>query len=265
MSRFIALASGKGGVGRTSLTFNLGVALSLFGEETVMLDMDLMMSNMDVITGLLNPEVTLHDVLMRDKAVQDCVYQVNQGALVIPTGMHFETLKTINPNYVSWQRIMEEISAYGNIFLMDLPSGINSNIFEALPEDTEAILVTNSTMPSVADALKIRILLNELNIEILGFVLNMWYDDNFLLSVNEIESILEVPMISVISYDREMDRSIALGSSVMELNPASPISNEIMQLAADLVGKEYKPVQPDKEGIMERIKKFVAILPPENK
>ena len=52
MSRFIALASGKGGVGRTSLTFNLGVALSLFGEEVVMLDMDLMMSNMDAITGL---------------------------------------------------------------------------------------------------------------------------------------------------------------------------------------------------------------------
>lgn len=264
MSRFIALASGKGGVGRTSLTFNLGVALSLFGEEVVMLDMDLMMSNMNVITGLLNPEVTLHDVLMRDKAIQDCVYQVNQGALVIPTGMHFETLKTINPNYVSWKRIMEEISSYGNIFLMDLPSGINSNIFEALPEDTEAILVTNSTMPAVADALKIRILLNELNIEILGFILNMWYDDTFLLSVSEIESILEVPMISVISYDREMERSIALGSSVMELNPSSPISNEIMQLAADLVGKTYKPVQPDKEGVIERIKKFVGILP-ENK
>ena len=64
----------------------------------------------------------------------------------------------------------------------------------------------------------------------------MWYDD-ILLSVTEIESILEVPMISVISYDREMERSIALGSSVMELNPSSPISNEIMQLAADLVGK----------------------------
>jgi septum site-determining protein MinD len=143
MSRFIALASGKGGVGRTSLTFNLGVALSLFGEEVVMLDMDLMMSNMDVITGLLNPEVTLHDVLMRDKAIQDCVYQVNQGALVIPTGMHFETLKTINPNYVSWKRIMEEICSYGNIFLMDLPSGINSNIIEALPDDNEDILVTN--------------------------------------------------------------------------------------------------------------------------
>ena len=58
MSRFIAFASGKGGVGRTSITFNLGVALSLFGEEVVMLDLDLVMANLDVITGLLNPDVT---------------------------------------------------------------------------------------------------------------------------------------------------------------------------------------------------------------
>lgn len=261
MSRFIAFASGKGGVGRTALTFNLGVALSLFGEDVIMLDFDLVMSNMDVITGLLNPDVTLHDVLMRDKSISDCVYEVNQGAMVVPTGMHFETLKTINPNYVSWKKIMDEISSYGNIFLMDLPAGINANIFEGLPEDTEAILVTNSTMPSVADALKIRILLNELNIEILGFVLNMYYDDNFLLSVKEIESILEVPMISVISYDREMDRSIALGSSVMELNPSSPISNEIMQLAADLIGKPYRAIEPDKKGIIEKLRKFVGLLP----
>jgi septum site-determining protein MinD len=175
--------------------------------------------------------------------------------------MHFETLKTINPNYVSWNKIMEEISGYGTIFLMDLPSGINSNIFEGLPEDTEAIIVTNTTMPSVADALKIRILFNELNIDILGFVLNMWYDNKFLLSAKEIEAILEVPMIAMIPYDREMDSSLALGRSIVEINPSSPTSNDIMQLAADLVGKRYAPIQPDKAGILNRLKKFVGLLP----
>jgi len=261
MSRFIAFASGKGGVGRTSLTFNLGVALSLFGEEVVMLDLDLVMANLDVITGLLNPDVTLHDVLVRDKTIDECVYEVNQGIRVVPTGIHFETLKHINPNYISWNKIMNEIADYGEVFLMDLPAGINANVFEGLPENTEAILITQSTMPSVADALKIRILFNELNIDIKGFVLNMWYDDKFLLSENEIESILEIPLMGVIPYDREVERSMALGRSVVEVNPSSPTSNSIMQLAADLLGKDYKPIEPDKEGIVGRIKKFVGLLP----
>jgi septum site-determining protein MinD len=89
----------------------------------------------------------------------------------------------------------------------------------------------------------------------------MWYDDKFLLSENEIESILEVPMIGLIPYDREVERSMALGRSVVEVNPSSPTSNAVMQLAADLLGKDYKPIEPNKDGIVGRIKKFVGLLP----
>lgn len=261
MSTYIAIASGKGGVGRTTLTFNLGVGMSLFGRNVVMLDLDLAMANMDVITGLLNPEVTLHDVLARNRSIDECVYEIEQGIRVIPTGIHFESLRHINPRYISWNKILEEISEYGDILLMDMPAGINSNIFEGLPENVQMIIVTGSTMTSVADALKIRILSNELDIQIIGFVLNMWYEDGFLLSVNEIESILEVPMIGIIPYDREIERSMALGKSIVEINPSSPISNAIMQLTAYILGEEYKPIEPDKEGILNRIKKFIGILP----
>ena len=261
MPRFVAIASGKGGVGRTTLTFNLGVAMSLFGEKIVMLDLDLVMANLDVITGLLNPDVTLHDVLVRDKSIEDCVYEIENDIRVIPTGIHFETLKHINPNYISWNKIIKEGANYGDVFLMDIPAGINTNIFEDLPEDTEILIITNSTMTSVADALKMRILFNELDINVLGFVLNMWYDDKFLLSPNEIESILEIPIISIIPYDREMERSLAMGRSLVEVNPSSPTSNAIMQLAADLLGETYEAIQPDKQTILNRLKKFVGLLP----
>jgi septum site-determining protein MinD len=198
---------------------------------------------------------------VRDKSIEDCVYEIENGIRVIPTGIHFETLKHINPNYISWNKIIKEGANYGDIFLMDIPAGINSNVFDGLPEDTEILIITNSTMTSVADALKMRILFNELDINVLGFVLNMWYDDKFLLSPNEIEAILEIPIISIIPYDREMDRSLAMGRSVVEVNPSSPTSNAIMQLAADLLGETYESIQPDKQSILNRLKKFVGLLP----
>jgi septum site-determining protein MinD len=198
---------------------------------------------------------------VRDKSIEDCVYEIENGIRVIPTGIHFETLKHINPNYISWNKIIKEGANYGDIFLMDIPAGINSNVFDGLPEDTEILIITNSTMTSVADALKMRILFNELDINILGFVLNMWYDDKFLLSPNEIESILEIPIISIIPYDREMERSLAMGRSLVEVNPSSPTSNAIMQLAADLLGETYEAIQPDKQTILNRLKKFVGLLP----
>ena len=147
----------------------------------------------------------------------------------------------------------------GIIFLLDIPAGINLNIFEALPRNTEVLLVTNSTMTSVADALKLKVLFNELNINVIGFILNMWYDDKYLLSSNEIESILEVPSLVTIPIDREMDRSIAIGRSLVEYNPSSPTSNAIMQLAADLLGQSFEPVEPDRQSILNRLKRFVGI------
>ena len=55
--------------------------------------------------------------------------------------------------------------------------------------------------------------------------------------------------------------SMALGKSLVEINPSSPTSNAIMQLTAHLLGEEYNPIEPDKEGILNRLKKFIGILP----
>lgn len=255
MTRVIAVASGKGGVGRTTLTFNLGMALAMFERKVVMLDLDLAMANLDIVTGILNPDATLHDVLAKNKSLIECIYEIDSGVYVIPTGISLEMLKHINTKRIG--KIMQEVVKYGDICIVDMPPGIDAKVFSGLPEDVEMIILTSSTMSSVADALKIRVLLEQLNIRILGFVLNMWHDDEFLLSVDEIVSILDIPMLSLIPYDREIERSIALGKAIVEINPSSPTSDAIMQLAADLVGEHYRSIEPDKEGIMARLVKLI--------
>ena len=167
-------------------------------------------------------------------------------------------LKHINTKGIG--KIMQEVVKYGDICIVDMPPGIDAKDFSGLPEDVEMIIVTSSTMSSVADALKTRVLLEQLDIRILGFVLNMWHDDEFLLSVDEIASILEIPMICLIPYDREIERSMALGKAIVEINPSSATSDAIMQLAAHLIGEHYQPIEPDKKGIMTRLVKLIVFL-----
>ncbi|MGZ7160173.1 MAG: nucleotide-binding protein, partial [Methanobacterium sp.] len=63
MARVIAVASGKGGVGKTTIAANLGIAMSLLGEDVVVLDLDIAMANLELILGLEDKPVTLQEVL----------------------------------------------------------------------------------------------------------------------------------------------------------------------------------------------------------
>ncbi|MFQ5976483.1 MAG: P-loop NTPase, partial [Candidatus Hydrothermarchaeales archaeon] len=63
MTRFIVIASGKGGVGKTTLSANLAVALALFEKNVAVIDADVVMANLEIIMGLRNPPVALMDTL----------------------------------------------------------------------------------------------------------------------------------------------------------------------------------------------------------
>lgn len=84
MTRVIVVASGKGGVGKTTITANLGVALSTYGEETLVLDADVAMANLELILGMEGKSVTLHDVLSGDASIEDAIYEGPGGVKVVP-------------------------------------------------------------------------------------------------------------------------------------------------------------------------------------
>ena len=95
MTRVITVASGKGGVGKTTITANLGVALSTYGEETLVLDADVAMANLELILGMEGKSVTLHDVLSGDATIEEAIYEGPGGVKVVPAGISLEGLRKI--------------------------------------------------------------------------------------------------------------------------------------------------------------------------
>lgn len=251
MTRVITVASGKGGVGKTTITANLGVSLSTYGEETVVLDADVAMANLELILGMEGKSVTLHDVLSGEASVEDAIYEGPGGVKVIPAGISLEGLRKIRLDRL--EGILETIVRDADILLIDAPAGLEKDALAAIAAAQEMILVTTPEVPSISDALKTKIIANKLGVDIIGVVVNREQHDKTFLTVKEIETILEVPVIAVVPDDPEVSRAAAFGEPLVIKNPKSPTSNAIMQLGADLIGEEYHPIEPDKKSVISKL------------
>jgi len=90
-ARSIAISSGKGGTGKTTLTANLGIALANEGHDVTILDGDLSMANLGIVMGMKNCPVSFLDVISGKHDPEEAVYE-DYGVKVVPTGFRFEDI-----------------------------------------------------------------------------------------------------------------------------------------------------------------------------
>lgn len=250
MARVIVVASGKGGVGKTTISANLGIALSLQGEDVVVLDLDVAMANLELILGLEDKPVTLQDVLAGKDMIYNAIYEGPGGVKIVPAGLSLYGLKDVKLERL--EEVLEALTEDIDILLIDAPAGLERDALAALEVANELILVTTPEITSLSDALKTKIVAEKIGIDILGVVVNKDRSGKEFLTPGEIETILNVPIISIIPEDRELNIASASGNSIFEKNSRSNSSKLILNLAAKVIGKySYENDLPSK-GIVSK-------------
>ncbi len=243
--RSIVFASGKGGTGKTTTVANLGVALAQFGKEVILLDADLTMANLSLVLGMEDIPVTLHDVLAREADLKDAIYEGPAGVKVIPGGLSLEKVKKAKPERL--RELMREISQLADFILIDAPAGLEMTSVTALLIGKELIVVTNPEISAITDSLKTKLIAEKLGTLPLGVILNRVTNEKTELTRDEIEAILEVPVLAMIPpEDPEVKRASAYGVPLVIKNPpTSPAAIAIKQLAAKLAGIKWQPPEPE--------------------
>ena len=257
MTRIIAIASGKGGVGKTTSVVNLGLALEQFNQNVIVLDANLTTPNVGLHLGIHGPFTTLNNVLEGDASITDAIYMHDSGLRVVPAGMHLKHLKTTDPDRL-WDAVLDLFGS-ADIVIMDTPAGLEKGAQAVLDTAEELLIVTNPEMPAVTDALKTIRVAKKAGAHPIGVVLNKVKNNLHEMKDHDIESMLDLHIIGRIPHDDEVINSINLKKPILLRAPKSPAAKAFKKLAADLVGVEYE-LEREGRPIVDMLKKLFGIV-----
>ena len=202
MARKIVIASGKGGVGKTTVAAKLCAYLSMRGERVVLCDADFALNNVDVVTGV-EDAVTydLVDVIEgRCRAKQALVRHPDFPNLHILTSAHSAPERYVSPQ--AMKLVLESLSPQFDFIFIDAPAGIEEGFHRAVAVADEAIIVTTPQISALRDADKAIALLKGYQLQSAFVVVNKVRGDLLYkgdcLTPKEIENLLKTPVVGLL-------------------------------------------------------------------
>ena len=251
-TRNILICSGKGGVGKTTLTANLGIALARQGVRTAVLDADFGLRNLDLLLGLENRIVfTAQEVLAGSCRLEQALVKHKQepNLALLPAG---------NPRMLEWlkpedmQAIVGMLAPSFDVVLIDCPAGIEDGFKNAVSAAQEAIVITTPEVSAVRDADRVIGLLNTHGIQPIQLVLNRvrpkMMANQEMLSVNDVTDILALPLLGLVVEDEQVIVSTNRGEPLTLSGSHSPAAQAYSNVARRLQGEDVPLPDPAKMG-----------------
>ncbi len=202
MAKKIVIASGKGGVGKTTVAVNLGVALSNLGLRIALVDLDFGLNNLDVVMGVENRVVfDLLDVFEGRCRLKQALVQSNdrKNLFVLPSGK-IDFSKRITGQNV--KLLIEKMNSVFDYVIIDSPAGIDLGFHRAVSCADEALIVVTPNLTSLRDADKVVSILQSYKLEKVSLVVNRARGDLIInkkmISPHDIEQLLKTKLIAIL-------------------------------------------------------------------
>ncbi len=246
--KVITITSGKGGVGKTTATANLGISLASLGKKVVVIDADIGLRNLDVIMGLENRIVyDLVDIVEgRSKARQAMIKHKKFDQLfLIPAAQTRDKMAVSPEDMVKLTKTLREDFDY---ILIDSPAGIERGFRNAIEPADEVLVVTNPEVSAVRDADRIIGLIEAADKGPGQLIINrLKYDlvqKGEMLSSDDVYDILGLSIVGIIPED-ELVLSASNSGIPVTLNLNSKAGMAFSNVARRLIGEDVPFMNPD--------------------
>lgn len=237
--RTIAVASGKGGVGKTNITANLAIGFSRLNKKVLVLDADLGLSNIDVILNLAT-KYNIRHLFSGEKRLKDLIVEGPQGIKVLPASSGIQELTVLDE--FQRLRLIEEFDSYENdvdYLLIDTSSGISTNVAFFCMAAQEIIIITSAEPTAMTDAYAlIKVLFTKYQEKYFKVLVNNVSDDREAREVyrrlaTAAERFLSISLdyIGFVPHDSCVQKAVRQQKALIEAYPGCEASRSILRIS----------------------------------
>ncbi|WP_096435895.1 septum site-determining protein MinD [Alteribacter populi] len=263
MGEAIVVTSGKGGVGKTTTTANIGTALALSGKKVCLVDTDIGLRNLDVVMGLENRIIyDLVDVIEgRCRLQQALIKDKRFECLSLLPAAQTKDKSAVEPKQM--EKLVEELKQDYDYVLIDCPAGIEQGFKNAIAGADQAIVVTTPEVSSVRDADRIIGLLEKESTSSPKLVVNRirthMMKTGEAIDVDEIVSILAVDLLGIVADDDDVIKASNSGEPIA-MDPKSRASLAYRNISRRINGESVPLMSlEDDKGMFKKMKKFFGM------
>jgi flagellar biosynthesis protein FlhG len=238
----IAITSGKGGVGKTSVVVNIGVTLARMNMKVAVLDADYGLGNIDILLGI-EPDRDISDLLKDIASLEDILIDKNE-MLIIPACSGVQSLTHLSEyQEILLYKELKKLEKMVELLIIDTAAGISDNVISLLLAADEVYLVVSPENTSIVDAYAVVKVITELDaFKTISVIANMAADEKdgsevFLKISRAVKKFLnkELHYLGYIKKDDHVVEAIKFQQPVVEKYPNSPVAKDYLRLSRTIV------------------------------
>lgn len=263
MGEAIVVTSGKGGVGKTTTSANVGTGLALMGKKVCMVDTDIGLRNLDVVMGLENRIIyDLVDVVEgRCRLPQALIKDKRFDELYLLPAAQTKDKDSVSADDV--KRLILELKKDFDYVIIDCPAGIEQGFKNAVAGADRAIVVTTPENAAVRDADRVIGLLESAEIRNPKLIINRvranMMKNGDMIDIDDICTTLSIDLLGIVPDDEHVIKAANLGEPTV-MSPTSKASIAYRNIARRILG-DTVPLMPleEKKGMLRKVKKWFGL------